>query len=125
MPARVLERLIGFRNENNSAALSPSPSAAYAIVTHVAACEYWPAVFPDPGRIALDITGVERRPVERRRKEQHEPSSRLTRCSSTAARALAARSGSAAPEITAHDCAIESIRHSSLAAEPSGVPSSK
>ncbi len=28
------------------------------------------------------------------------------------------------PESTAHDCAIESMRHSSLWAEPSGVPSS-
>ena len=37
---------------------------------------------------------------------------------STAAIARAARSGSAAPESTAQDCAIESIRHSSLAAEP-------
>src|SRR4029453_3094840 len=36
-----------------------------------------------------------------------------------------AREASAAPEITAHDCAIESIWHSSFDAEPSGVPSSK
>ena len=33
--------------------------------------------------------------------------------------ARAARSLSAAPEITAQDCAIESIRHTLLAAEPS------
>ena len=36
-----------------------------------------------------------------------------------------ARSGSAAPEMTPQDWAIESIRHSSLDADPSGVPSSK
>ena len=35
------------------------------------------------------------------------------------------RAGSAAPEITPHDCAIESMRHSVFAADPSGVPSSK
>jgi hypothetical protein len=38
---------------------------------------------------------------------------------------VAARCGSPAPEITLHDCAIESMRHSAFAAEPSGVPSSK
>jgi hypothetical protein len=37
----------------------------------------------------------------------------------------ALRAASAALEITPHDCAIESIRHSVLEAEPSGVPSSK
>jgi hypothetical protein len=36
-----------------------------------------------------------------------------------------ARAGSAAPEITLQDCAIESMRHSSLVEEPNGVPSSK
>ena len=46
-------------------------------------------------------------------------SSRRTRRSFTAAMARALRSRSPAPEITAHDCAIESILHSSLAAEPS------
>ena len=47
------------------------------------------------------------------------------RYSSTAAIARSAWAGSAAPDRTAHDWAIESIRHSALAAEPSGVPSSK
>ena len=37
---------------------------------------------------------------------------------------MAARAGSAAPDNTAHDWAIESIRHSSLSFEPSQVPSS-
>ena len=36
----------------------------------------------------------------------------------------AARAGSAAPDNAAQDCAMESIRHSSLGDEPSGVPSS-
>jgi hypothetical protein len=36
-----------------------------------------------------------------------------------------ARAGSAAPEMTAQDWAMESMRHSSLAEAPSGVPSSK
>jgi hypothetical protein len=35
------------------------------------------------------------------------------------------RSGDPAPEITLQLCAIASMRHSSFAAEPSGVPSSK
>ncbi len=39
--------------------------------------------------------------------------------------ARAARRGSAAPESTAQDWAMESIRHSAFSAEPSGVPSSK
>ncbi len=43
---------------------------------------------------------------------------------STAAIARLARSGLATPDMTAQDWAIESIRHSSLAAEPIGVPSS-
>ena len=38
-------------------------------------------------------------------------------------RALGERRGTAA-DSTAHDWAIESIRHSSFCAEPSGVPSS-
>ena len=53
------------------------------------------------------------------------PSSRRISSRSTAAIACAARSGAAAPESTAQDCAIASMRHSSLAAEPSGSPSSK
>ena len=53
------------------------------------------------------------------------PSSRRTRYLSTAAIARAARAGSAAREITLQDCAIESMRHSLFATEPSGVPSSK
>jgi hypothetical protein len=48
-----------------------------------------------------------------------------TRCSSSDAIARACRSGSPAPEITLQLWAMESIRHSSLVAEPNGVPSSK
>ena len=64
--------------------------------------------------------------VERRREEQHEavaaPDEVLARPRPSPARA---RDRSAAPERTLHDWAIESIRHSALLAEPSGVPSSK
>ena len=49
------------------------------------------------------------------------PSSRRTRYSVAAAMAVAPRPDSAPPEITAHDWAIESIRHSEFEAEPSGV----
>ena len=52
------------------------------------------------------------------------PSSSLINSRSTAAIAWAARWGLAAPEITAHDWAIELIRHSSFAAEPITAPSS-
>ncbi len=44
---------------------------------------------------------------------------------STSAIAEVARSGLAAPEITAQLCAMLSIWHSGRVAEPSGVPSSK
>src|SRR5206468_6972445 len=37
-PARVLARLIGFKIEKSSLALSPSPSAAKAITAQMAAC---------------------------------------------------------------------------------------
>jgi hypothetical protein len=53
------------------------------------------------------------------------PSPRRMRYSSTAAIARSVRERSAAPDSTLHDCAIESMRHSTLLAEPSGVPSSK
>ncbi len=53
------------------------------------------------------------------------PSPSRTRYSCTAAIARSACAGSPAPDRTAHDWAIESILHSALAAEPSGVPSSK
>jgi hypothetical protein len=36
-----------------------------------------------------------------------------------------ARPASAAPDITLHDCAIESMTHSLLETDPKGVPSSK
>ena len=83
------------------------------------------AVLADARRVALDVAGVERRAVERRREEQDEPVVAAHEVSSTAAIARAARAGSPAPEITPQDCAIESMRHPSFAAEPSGVPSSK
>ena len=48
-PARVLARLIGFRIEKSSLALSPSPSAAKAITAQMAACVYWPPFSRTPG----------------------------------------------------------------------------
>jgi len=44
---------------------------------------------------------------------------------SAEAMARAARAGSAAPEITPQDCAIESMRQPEFDTEPSGEPSSK
>jgi hypothetical protein len=38
--------------------------------------------------------------------------------------AVAARPASAAPDNTAHDCAMESMRHSALPSAPSQRPSS-
>ena len=48
----------------------------------------------------------------------------LTRCCSIASSAVSALSAGAAPDITDHACAIASMRHSSPALVPSGVPSS-
>ena len=64
--------------------------------------------------------------VERRREQQHQSVAAPNRGTrrprpSPAPPAI----GSAAPDSTLHDCAIESMRHSTLLAEPSGVPSSK
>ena len=84
-----------------------------------------PAIFANARRIALDIARIERASSKGGVNNRASPSSRLIRYSSTAAMARAARTGSAAPEITLQDCAIESIRHSLFATEPSGVPSSK
>ena len=53
------------------------------------------------------------------------PSSRRTRCRSSASIAARERSAPPAPESTDQLCAIESMRHSALPAEPSGEPSSK
>ena len=53
------------------------------------------------------------------------PASRSTSCASSAAIAGAAAPRAPRPDSTAHACAIRSMRHSSLACEPSGVPSSK
>ena len=53
------------------------------------------------------------------------PTSRLINSRSSDAMARSARSREAAPDMTAQDCAMESIRHSSLTEAPSGVPSSK
>jgi hypothetical protein len=50
MPARVEVWLIGFRIENSSAALSPSPSSANAITDHSAAWVYWPPFSRTPGK---------------------------------------------------------------------------
>ena len=52
-------------------------------------------------------------------------SARRTRCSSVDSIAVARVRDRPSPAITAHDCAIASIRHSAFALDPSGVPSSK
>ena len=82
------------------------------------------AVLADAGRIALDVAGIVAVRSNGGVNSNARPSSPRISSRSTAAIARRARSGSAAPDMTAQDWAIESIRHSSLAAEPSGVPSS-
>ncbi len=84
-----------------------------------------PAVLADAGRVPPDVAGIDVGSVERRGEQQHEAVAAADEYSSTAAIARAARERFAAPDRTLHDWAIESIRHSALAAEPSGVPSSK
>ena len=63
--------------------------------------------------------------IERRiEQQQHLRFSRATRDVRTASMARSAKGIGTAPDRTAHDCEIESMLHSSLCAEPSGVPSS-
>jgi hypothetical protein len=50
---------------------------------------------------------------------------RRTSRARTASIACSALRREVSPHSTAHDCDSESIRHSSLSREPSGVPSSK
>ncbi len=69
------------------------------------------AVFANPGHISLDVAGVQRRVVEGRREQQDQVVIRAGRdARRPTAMARRARPGSAAPEITAHDCAIASMR---------------
>jgi len=82
------------------------------------------AILADAGRIALDIAGMQRGLVERRGKQQCQTVAAMHEVVSRAAIARTARVGSPAPDIAAQDWAMESMRHSSLSAEPSGVPSS-
>ena len=64
--------LIGLSSENSSAALSPSPSAAKAMTDQIGGMGVLAAVLADAGRIALDVAGIERRLVERRREQQRQ-----------------------------------------------------
>ena len=111
----MLAWLIGFSIANSSPARSPSPSAAKASDRPDRGVGVLAAVLADARQVALDVARVDvaiwsNGGVNSRTS----PSSRRTRCSSTAAIARAARVGSAAPESTLQDCAIESIRHSSF-----------
>ena len=78
-----------------------------------------------PRRIGFHVARLLRRFLERRREQQRQRRLASQQMRSSDSMARAARAGLAAPEITLQDCAMASMRHSSLPAEPSGVPSSK
>ena len=85
------------------------------------------AVLAHAGHVAVDVAGIEVRACRTAdRAAGSARASRRTRRSSTRVHRLRARArGSPAPESTDQLCEIESIWHSALRAEPSGVPSSK
>ena len=92
---------IGFRSENSSAALSPSPSMREGDHRPDRGVRVLAAVLADAGRIALDVARVERRAVEGRREEQRPVRRRGGRGARRPPPSRArARAGSAAPEIT-------------------------
>src|SRR5450756_2189879 len=105
---------MGFRMENSSPALSPSPSAAKARIDHTAPCVYWPPFSRTPGRYPFTYPGSTSEWSNGGVNSRTSPSPRRTRYSSTAAIARSGWGGSAAPDRTLHDWAIESIRHSCL-----------
>src|SRR6185312_1959356 len=110
---------MGFRSENSSPALSPSPNMANAITDQIAPWVYWPPFSRMPGGYALMYPGSSGVWSKGGEKSRTKPSSRWTRYFSTAAMARADRVGLAARDISLHDCAIESMRHSLLEADPS------
>jgi hypothetical protein len=83
------------------------------------------AVLAQAGRIGFDVARIVRRVVEGRGEQLNQAVAAADQLRvhrrHRAHRALAL----AAPEITAHDWAMESILHSSLVTEPRAVPSSK
>ena len=90
-----------------------------------APCVYWPPFSRMPGGYPLIYPGSSGVLVEGWGEEQHQAFIAADEVFIDRRHGRAARIGSAAREITLHDCAIESMRHSLFEAEPSGVPSSK
>ena len=82
------------------------------------------AILADSRQVALDVAWIDGAVIKWWREQKIRPSSRRISRSRTDCMACCARRGSAAPEITPHDCAIESIWHSRFRVDPSGVPSS-
>ena len=84
------------------------------------------AVLADAGQVALDVAGIERLVVERRGEQEDQPPVAIDQMFVDGLQRLGEPATvRPAPESTAHDWAIESIRQASFCAEPSGVPSSK
>ena len=111
-------------HSNSAAARSPSPSRANAGTTQIAAWVYWPPFSRIPGEVAFDVTGVDAACVEGRREQTDDPRITQDEMLLTRGHRRAARPVGATCDSTAQACASASIRHSSLAAEPRGVPSS-
>ena len=83
------------------------------------------AVLADARQVALDVARIDVGMVERRGEEQDEAVVATDEVLVHGVHRPLRMDGLAAPDRTLHDWAIESIRHSALTAEPSGVPSSK
>ena len=116
---------MGFSIENSSPARSPSPKQRKRQRRPHGGVGVLTAVLAQARRVGLDVAGVVRGVIERRREQFHEAVAAADQLGIDrrhgAERALAF---GAAAVITAHDCAMESMRHSSLDTEPKGVPSS-
>src|SRR5947207_5573383 len=112
--------LIGLIMWNSSTASSPLPSAAIAMMIQSAAWVYWPPFSRTPGGYALIYPGS---CADRSKGGFNSSSVREPRAMSDVRTASIARSANAlgtARDKTAHDCAMESMRHSSFCADPSG-----
>src|SRR5450759_2039484 len=100
------------------AALSPSPIPAKAKPSHAAACVYCPPFSRIPGGYALIYPGSRGVSWKGGQRSRISRSSSRTNSREAASTATRARSEMLPPASTAHDCVIESMRHSSEAAEP-------
>jgi hypothetical protein len=94
------------------------------MTNQTAAWVYWPPFSRIPGGYPLMYPGSWVEWSKGGSSRSRSCDFRATSAVRTASMARSANRTGTAPESTAHDCAIESILHSSFCADPSGVPSS-